>query len=81
MAWCMKQIRTNPIETKKCESLQYWIPSLNLLPEDHQDIVGRKWLSDNAINAAQKLLKARHSSIGGLRTCNFRLKEEGLYKS
>ena len=51
---------------KKCESLQYWIPSLNLLPEDHQDIVGGKWLSDNVINAAQKLLKARHSSIGGL---------------
>ena len=25
-----------------------------------------KWLSDNVINAAQKLLKSRHSSIGGL---------------
>ena len=63
------------------------LPSLNLLPEDHQDIVEGKWLSANVINAAQKLLKARHSSIGGLQntllaqTCNFRLKEEGLYKS
>ena len=25
-----------------------------------------KWLSDSVIDAAQKLLKARHSSIGGL---------------
>ena len=27
-----------------------------------------EWLSHNVINAAQKLLKARHSSIGGFRT-------------
>ena len=25
-----------------------------------------KWLSDNVTNAAQKLLKAKHSTIGGL---------------
>ena len=43
-----------------------WIPSLNLLCEDHKYIVGGKWLSDSVINAAQKLLKARHSTIGGL---------------
>ena len=28
--------------------------------------MGGKWLSDNVVNAAQKLLKARHCSIGGL---------------
>ena len=28
--------------------------------------MGGKWLSDSVINVAQKLLKARHSSIGGL---------------
>ena len=46
--------------------MTHLLPSLNLLPEDHQDVVGGKWLPDNVINTAQKLLKARHCSIGGL---------------
>ena len=44
----------------------YWIPSLQLLMFDYEALVGGRWLTDNIINAAQKLLKDSYPFIGGL---------------
>uniref|UniRef100_A0A1X7TYG5 Ubiquitin-like protease family profile domain-containing protein n=1 Tax=Amphimedon queenslandica TaxID=400682 RepID=A0A1X7TYG5_AMPQE len=44
----------------------------NVLKEDHQIIVGGKFLSDKHINFAQRLIKMQNSNIGGLLcTLNF----------
>ena len=42
------------------------IPELGLHPEDKVCLAKGKWLTDNIINAAQRLLKTTHSHIGGL---------------
>ena len=45
---------------------KYWIPSLQLLMFDYEALVGGRWLTDNIINAVQKLLKDSYPFIGGL---------------
>ena len=41
-------------KAKTAGNMTHPLPSVNLLPEDHQEIVGGKWLSDNVINAAHR---------------------------
>ena len=50
----------------KAEAQEYWLPTLQLLMVDYKSRVGGDWLTDNVINAAQKLLKQSYPHVGGL---------------
>ena len=50
----------------KAEAQEYWLPTLQLLLVDYKSLVGGDWLTDNVINAAQKLLKQSYPHVGGL---------------
>ena len=51
---------------RKAEAQEYWLPTLQLLMVDYKSLVGGDWLTDNVINAAQKLLKQSYPHVGGL---------------
>ena len=52
--------------TTSNNAIKSWIPELGLHPEDKVCLTKGKWLTDNIINAAQRLLKTTHFHIGGL---------------
>ena len=59
------------IDLHKCddkpETQEYsWLQTLQLSMNDYRLLVGGDWLTDNLINAAQKLLKKSYPKVGGL---------------
>ncbi len=44
----------------------FWLHNLGLCPADEFDLMNGEWLTDNHVNAAQKLRKRHHPNQNGL---------------